>query len=345
MPDVQITGVGGDLLEAEGMQPIYRVSDFNVIGLFEVLSQLRRLKRIFNELVTAVREHQPDLILLVDGPDFNLRFAKAVKGLGIPVIYYVSPQIWAWRPQRAKTVASLVDHLMVLFSFEQDFYKNYGLSTTWVGHPLVDELKDDRSREAFFHEQGFQTDKPLVALAPGSRWSEVKRLLPVMAELAHARQDQYQFALPLASTIEKQDVLTLLNGAEVTILPRKMRTLMRHADAAVVASGTATLETGLLRTPMIVGYKLKWLTFLLAKWLVKVPHVALVNIVLGKGVVPELIQGAFEKEHVLPLLDELIQVPERRNQMLEEFDRLESILGGGGASKRAADVIKGFLTA
>jgi len=343
VPDLTLTGVGGDLCIAEGLQPLYQVRDFNVMGLFEVLSQLKRLKAMFKDLVAAVERDPPDVVVLVDAPDFNLRFARAVRRLGVPIVYYVSPQVWAWRKKRAAALAGLVDHIMLLFSFEQDIYEPLGLPWTWVGHPLVDELRDQQSREDFFSEQGLDPGKPLVALAPGSRTSIVAKLLPVMARIADQRADRYQFALPLAATIDRAQVEASLGSSRVAILPGGMRPLMAHADAAVVASGTGTLETGLLQTPMIVGYKLKFFSWLLAQWLVKTPHVAMVNIVLGRRVVPEMIQSEFEPGRVLPLLDELVAPGPRRSEILAEFAKLPKLLGGGGASRKAAAVVKRFL--
>lgn len=343
-PNLSVSGVGGEKLIAQGLEAHYHIRDFNLMGLFEVLSQIRRLRGVFKDLVERVKREKPDLVLLIDAPDFNLRFAKALKGLGIPIVYYVSPQVWAWRKGRAKKIAQWVDHMIVLFSFEQDIYREYGLETTWVGHPLVDELQDFGTRDAFFSKHHFNPNTPLVALAPGSRDSEVKRLLPVMTEVVSARREEYQFGLPLAGTINREMVDELIGDLPIKILPGEMRPLMKHADVAVVASGTATLETGLLGTPMIVGYRLKNLTYQLAKHLVKVPHIALVNLVLDKRVVPELIQHEFCPEKILPLLDEFIKSEQRRTEIIGEFARLETILGGGGASLKAANVVKGLLS-
>ena len=344
MDDLTVTGVGGDDAEKAGMRLDYHIRDFNVMGLFEVLAKLKQLKAMFNHLVAQVRQRKPDVIVLIDAPDFNLRFAAAVKGLGIPVIYYVSPQVWAWRKGRARKIARLVDHMMVLFSFETEIYRGLNLKTTWVGHPLVDELGDYGDKDSFLREHNLDGNKPLVALAPGSRNSVVDKLLPTMAQVVQARKDRYQFVLPLAGTIDEERVRRILGSDEVVILPGMMRQIMFHADAAVVASGTGTLETGLLRTPLIVGYRLKLASFLLALMLVKTPHVALVNIVLGKRVVPELMQGQFSLDRILPLLDDLVTEGPLRSQMLEEFARLEDILGGGGAATRAARVVKEYLS-
>ncbi len=342
-PELKVNGVGGDGLQALGMECTYHIRDFSVMGLFEVLSQLKALKAKFNHLVQQVKESKPDVVVLIDAPDFNIRCAKAIRPLGIPIIYYVSPQVWAWRKRRAAQITGLVDHMMVLFAFEAPIYQALGLPTTWVGHPLLDELQETSNRQDFLKQHGFLADRPLVALAPGSRNSEIKRILPVMADVARQRADDYQFAMPLASTVDPQLVQDMLQGTPVRLLPGLMRPLMRHANAAVVASGTATLETGLLHTPMIVGYRLKASSYWLARLMVRVPHIALVNIVLDKRVVPELVQADFNPHRVLGLLDELLTSPTRRQQMLDEFDRLSEILGGGGASGRAAQVIWSFL--
>lgn len=344
VPDLEVSGVGGGQLIAQGMKTHFQVHDFNVMGLFEVLSQLKRLKAMFRELVTKVKETSPDLVVLIDAPDFNLRFAKAIRGLGIPIVYYVSPQVWAWRKRRARQIAELVDHIMVLFHFETGIYQKVGLDATWTGHPLVDEITDGIDRDTFFSQHHFDPDRPLVALAPGSRPSEIQRHLPVLLEIANARSNEYQFALPLAPALDHAAIDGQIAHSPITLLPGKMRPLIRHSDAAIVASGTATLETGLLQTPMVVGYRLKTLSYWLARMLVKVPHISLVNIVLEKEVVPELIQGAFCAEKVLPLLDELIEDSPAREAMLAEFARLEQVLGGPGASERAAQVVKDFLT-
>ncbi|CAM2008083.1 lipid-A-disaccharide synthase [Acanthopleuribacter pedis] len=345
VPGLEVRGVGGEKLKAEGMHLVRAVSDFNVMGLVEVLSQLSRLRAMFAELVEDLRTWQPDVVVLIDAPDFNLRFAKALRGLGIPVVYYVSPQVWAWRKGRAKKIAKLVDHMMVLFRFETEIYHQYGLKTTWVGHPLVDEVTCDTSRAAFLAEEGLDPSRPLVALAPGSRRKEVKSLLPTMLDVAKAKGDRYQFAIPAAPTIDTGLMKQLMAeaGVQIPILPGKMRPLIRHADAAVVASGTATLETGLLGTPMIVGYRLQRLSYALAKRLVQLDNIALVNIVLGRRVVPELIQDAFNPDTIWTELEPLLEDAAHRREVEAELARLPEALGGGGAANRAAAVVKDYL--
>lgn len=339
----RLFGVGGQCLKAEGMTRIFTVEDFNVLGLVEVLSQLRRLKAQFQHLVKQVEELKPDIIVLIDAPDFNLRFAKAVRHLGVPIIYYVSPQVWAWRKGRAKNIAKLVDHMMVLFRFEVPLYQEHGLPTTWVGHPLTDQLMPPYDLPGFRRALRIDNHLPIVALAPGSRHSEIRRHLPVMCEIARRRREAFQCVMPLAPHIAPETLESALQGAPVVLAPGGMRDVMRHADAAVVASGTATLETAMMKTPMIVGYRLNPLTYWLLRGLVSVPHIALVNIVLGEGVVPELVQSRFNAPRVLNILDRLIQASPQREAMMAKFNALPDKLGRPGSGARAAEVVRRYL--
>lgn len=341
--DYQASGVGGDGMVAQGLDTIYRIDDFNVMGLFEVVSQLRRLKRQFNRLIEHVTQVCPDVIVLIDAPDFNIRFARAVRALEIPIIYYVGPQVWAWRRKRAAQLAELVDHIMLLFQFEADFYRDLPAKATVVGHPLVDELGGYRRSDQARVELGFELNRPLVVLAPGSRRREVSSLLPVMKEVIIQRP-QYQYGLAMAPTISREMSQSLLGEAYDRVRLGPMRELMSQADAAVVASGTATLETGLLGVPMVVGYRMSSMTYVLARRLVKIPHVALVNIVLNDRVVPELIQGDFTATRVIHEVDDMIRNAERRQEITDKLTRIPGILGGGGASQRAAEVVAGYVT-
>ncbi|MCB1048970.1 MAG: lipid-A-disaccharide synthase [Acidobacteria bacterium] len=338
IPNLLVRGVAGPRLEQLGMQAVYRVSDFNVMGLVEVLSELGRLKHQFNVLVQDLKQFKPDAIVLIDAPDFNLRFAKAIHGLGIPVIYYVSPQVWAWRPGRAKTLAQITDHMLVLFPFECEIYRPLGLKTTFVGHPLVEEIAQFQPDPAF-DQQYPTTDKPLVVLAPGSRKSEIERLLPTMAEVARRAADRYDFRVPLVPSFPLEQAQALVGNAPITFCPGGFRELMARADAAVVASGTATLETGLFGVPMVVGYRLNRLTHFMAKRLVKVPHVGMVNLILGERVMPELIQNEFTPERILAELEKLMQPGPVRDRVLEKLNDLPQALGGLGASDRAARAV------
>lgn len=340
---LHVLGVGGPLLEAQGMELVHHIRDFNVMGMVEVISQLWRLRAQFHELRRAVAAAKPDAIVLIDAPDFNMRFARSLRPLGIPTIYYVSPQVWAWRRKRARLLAQWVDHLMVLFRFEETIYRDLGLPTTWVGHPLVDEVRSIQPDPALLEPLGLSPEKPLIVLAPGSRSSVVRRLLPVMAQVARRRGDRWQFVLTRAHSIDAQEISGLLADAPVTMVDCDMRRMLAHATAAVVASGTATLETALMKVPMIVGYKMNPLSHLLAKSLVRLPHIAMVNIVLQKAVVPELIQGAFEVDRVIALLDQIVSTGPIRRDMIDAYEALPELLGNGGASQRAAEVVWRYL--
>lgn len=336
--ELRVCGVGGPKARAQGMRTFYTVEDFNVMGLVEVLGNLKRLKRQFNDLVHACEAESPDVIVLVDAPDFNIRFAKAVRHLGIPIVYYVSPQVWAWRSSRAKHIASVVDHMMVLFSFEADIYRDFGLKTTWVGHPLVDEIPCGSSPS-----QMPERDVKRVLLAPGSRPSELERHRSVYEDLVQSADSDIHFSMALAPALKGTDLGALAKSDRVDIVHGNMRVAINDVDAAVVASGTATLETGLFGVPMVVGYRMNALTYHLAKRLVKVDHIALVNIVLNDRVVPELIQDEFNAKTIWKHLRPLLGPTAEAKQMREQFARLPELLGGTGSGRRAAEVVRTYL--
>lgn len=336
-PDLHVRGVAGPRLSELGMQALYSVADFNVMGLVEVLASLGRLTAQFRALRRDILAFKPDAVVLIDAPDFNLRLASALKGSGLPILYYVSPQVWAWRPGRARTIASLCSHMLVLFPFECEIYQPYGLRTTFVGHPLVDQLAEFRPDPTF--DLSFPpTGKPRIALAPGSRRSEIERLLPVMAELARLTDD-YEFLVPLAPSFPLERAFTLCRGAQLTLCPGQFRETIARCRAAVVASGTATLETALLGVPMVVGYRLNPLTHFLAARMVRVPHIAMVNLLAGRRVVPELIQGQFQPQRLLEHLRPLVVDGPTRAEVLQELSCLPQQLGGRGAGQRAAAAV------
>ena len=342
-PALNVQGVGGQSARASGMNCLYSVEDFNVMGLFEVLGQLKRLKAQFNVLVEHCKKWRPSAVVLIDAPDFNIRFAKALKGTGIPIIYYVSPQVWAWRAKRARVLADLVDHMLVLFDFEKQIYTELGLKATWVGHSLVDEIESHKTDAEFVNKIDRREGQKIITLAPGSRKSELKRHLPIYQDLILKAPEQFRFLLPLAPALSEADLGPLAFDKKIDVLPGKMRDAMSMADAAVVASGTATLETGLMGVPMVVGYKMKPLSYLLARKLVKVDHIALVNIVLKKRVVPELIQSDFTAEKIWEELEKITLGGGERSKMKAEFMKLRQILGGGGAAVRAAEAVGAYL--
>jgi lipid-A-disaccharide synthase len=341
-PDV--FGLGGDRLAAEGARLLAHVRDLAVVGLWEVVSHLPRFRGIFRDLLAEVDRERPDLAVLVDYPDFNLRVARALHRRRIPVVYYVSPQVWAWRPRRMSAIRDHVAHMIVIFPFEAKVYEEAGVPVTFVGHPLVDIVAPERDRNGFLAGNGLDPARPVLALLPGSRRKEIAHNLPPLAgavRLLAQRRPDLQFLAAVAPSIDPR---TLRAGlpANVALVQDRTHAVLSAANAAVVASGTATVEAALLGTPMVVVYRLSALTYHLGRRFVKVPHVAMVNLIAQKAIVPELIQDAFTPERVadavLPLLG---PAGDEMRQALAEVRRR---LGASGASARAAEVVISILT-
>jgi len=336
--DLSSFGIGGDRLAAAGMVILHHAREMGIVGLFNVLRHVPMFRRVFRELIERIRLEKPDAILLVDYPDFNLRVAREVRKLGIPVIYYISPQVWAWRKRRVRTIARVVDHMMVIFPFEEPFYREHGVPVTYVGHPLVEQLE-----EAIREPRAPAADGILrVALMPGSRSMEVESLLPPMIDgVRILRRDRDVDAFVIrASTIPFAALQRLIDssGLSIRIVESDGREALAGADVSVSSSGTATLEAAVLGVPVVVVYKLSPATYLLAKLLVKLPYFSLVNIVAGKYVVPELLQDAVKGEAIARAVKELVE-PDRYRNVLRELALVRAALGGKGASRRAAEKI------
>jgi lipid-A-disaccharide synthase len=345
-PDLATFGLGGDELLAAGLQPVAHSAEVAVVGITEVLRVLPRIRQVFAALLAEVDRRRPAAAVLVDFPEFNLRLARALKRRGVKVVYYVSPQVWAWRQGRVKTIARLVDRMLVLFPFEVDFYRRFGVDVVHVGHPLVDEVPQlpavwDRAGA------GDAGGPCRLALLPGSRVSEVEALLPVM--LASARR--LAAGRPLATrivqapTVPRQLLAAAVEraGLAVTIVVADRFAAVADSHLALCASGTATLEVGLLGTPMIVLYRLASWTWLLAKLLVRLPDVSLVNLVLGRRVVPELLQKEANPERIAAEAARLLDDGAARERMRAGLAELRGRLGEGGASARAAREVAAFL--
>ncbi|MBF0323167.1 MAG: lipid-A-disaccharide synthase, partial [Magnetococcales bacterium] len=266
-PDLVALGVGGPRMRRQGLQTPYDVNDLSVIGLFEVVRHLPRMFQVFRYLTGLLRRERPDLLVTIDLPDFNFVLAGQAKRLGVPVIHYVSPQVWAWRPGRVHRVARLVDHLLVLFPFEPRYYAGTGLPVTFVGHPLVRQVKTHRSREEVRQQLGISPDEPMVTLLPGSRDSEIARLLPIMLQTCQQvvrSEPRCRFALAMAETLSRTDIQTHWPGdtnLAVSIHQGMTLDLLAATDVALVASGTVTLEAALLSTPMVVIYRVNRFTY------------------------------------------------------------------------------------
>ncbi|HEY4595067.1 MAG TPA: lipid-A-disaccharide synthase [Thermoanaerobaculia bacterium] len=348
MPDVRTFGLGGDEMRQAGLEPVAHSSEISVVGLTEVLKILPRAREIFADLLREVDRRRPGVAVLIDFPDFNLRLAKELKSRGVEVLYYISPQIWAWRRGRVKTISRLVDRMLVLFPFEVDFYKDHDVDVVHVGHPLVDEVPVlpqawDRNGAA----DGSFAGPYRVALLPGSRPSEVEALLPTLLESVKRLSAELPIEARIirAPTVSPEliDEAVELAGAQVEIVEKDRFAAVADSHLALCASGTATLEVGLLGTPMIMVYRLARWTYAFARLVIRLPNVSLINLVLGRRVVPELIQGEANPERIAAEAVRLLTDAGERGRMRAALAEVRGRLGEGGASRRAAGEVADML--
>jgi lipid-A-disaccharide synthase len=347
-PDLILFGVAGEHLRRLRFEPLIDVSRLSGMGFVELAENLKNIWAAYRVLRRALRERRPDLLVLIDFPEFNLRLAKYAKRLGIPVLYYVSPQIWAWRKGRVRQIARWVDRMAVVFPFEQSFYEGYGVNVTFVGHPLLDSVRGGEPRGAVLAGWGLDPQRPVIALLPGSRRREVAYHLPVMVQAAAAlaAQRSVQFLCVRASTVDR----SLLDSgckratAEIRIVEQSRYDAMNAADLIWTASGTATLEAALLLKPMIIVYRLSWVTYWLARLLVRVEHIGMANLLAGERVVPELIQGDFTAERLMAESRRILDHPEARSLMVEKLSQVRDKLGSAGAAGRVAELALGMMS-
>ena len=346
-PDLPIFGVGGEAMRAAGVETLFDVEALNVVGLVEVLAKVPSGLLMARRLLRAARERGARVVVLIDAPGFNLSFARWAKQAGLRVVYYVSPQIWAWRQNRVDKVAHRVDKMLTLFPFEVPFYAAAGVDAEYVGHPLLDCLPGlpDRSQAAQTLELDAQ--RPIVALLPGSRRREVELLLePMLAALSLIRHDlpEVQGVLPVAPTVAAtvQQIVSGFSGA-LTVARQQSLTALCAADFALVASGTATLEAGLIGTPMVIVYRVNRLTAWLAKRLLRVPHIGLINIVAERQVVPELLQEAVSPRTMAATALNVLRDSVKARRIRGELTALRATMGEGGSSRRAAASVGAVL--
>jgi lipid-A-disaccharide synthase len=342
-PDIEWFGIGGPLMREAGVETLHDVSEMAVIGLAEVIKRYRFFKRVFDEMLALADERKPDVVVLVDYPGFNLRLAAKLHERGIKTVYYICPQVWAWHRERIPKMARIVDHLITIFPFEAQHFAGTDLKVTFAGHPLVDEARRARTLPAVTLPWKGQRR---IALLPGSRAQEIERLLPVMWEAA-ARLEQlnpdvsFIVATPGETEIPLigRTISGIVGPSNWDIVSNQTREVLRQADAAIVASGTATIETALMRCPMVVVYKVNPITYLLGKLLIKIKHIGMVNIVAGREVCPELIQSAATARAISESIQPLIEDTPDRSQMLAGLDEVGQAMGKGGAAEHAAKIV------
>lgn len=337
-PDSQVRAWAGDLTQVAGAQLVKHYKDLAFMGFWEVLKNLGTILANFRFCKSDILQFQPDVIVFVDYPGFNLRMAKWAKKLGFKTFYYISPQLWAWHSSRVHQIRQSIDQMAVILPFEQEFYRKFGMDVRYVGHPLADVVQHFQ-KDPSFKSRYTLDSRPIIALLPGSRKQEISKMLPVMLQMAPLFP-RYQFAVAGAPSQETEFYRGFMDkNTPVTIIRNETYQLLGHAHAALVTSGTATLETALFGVPEIVCYKGSRLSFWIAKQLVKVRYISLVNLILEKAAVPELIQDAFRAEELQKHLKTILEGGTDRERMLEDFAKLKKELGVGGASSKTAKLI------
>jgi lipid-A-disaccharide synthase len=347
-PGAAFFGMGGEKMRAAGCELLVNASDVAVVGLAEVVTHLPGIYMKFRGLVGEARKRRPDAAILIDFPDFNLRLARDLHNLGIPVFYFVSPQIWAWRSGRVKQIQRFVRKMIVIFPFEQEFYRRHGVEVTYVGHPLAWLPEPATSRDEYARQQQLDASREWIALLPGSRRKEVRLNLPAMLAAAERLGCGYEYILPVASTLQRDFLKEQIAHSPLPVkLCENARTAMKFARASVVASGTATVEAALSGTPFVVVYRLTPLTWRLGRRLVNLDTFAMANLIAGRHIVKELIQNDFTPETVLAELQAILPEGPRRAQMLADLQEVRTRLRESGGQEepiaRAAKEIMGGI--
>lgn len=334
----QIRFWGGDLMQQAGGTLVKHYKTLAFMGFWEVITHLRTILKNIKFCKKDISRFQPDVIIYIDYPGFNLRIAKWAKQQGFKNHFYISPQVWAWKESRVRQMKKDLDALYVILPFEKDFFENkHQFKVEFVGHPLLDTLTKRKKTTAFIKENQLSDKNNLIALLPGSRKQEIKKMLPVFLKVA-ASFPQFEFVLAGAPGIDPDWYQRFFSGEGVKIIQNKTHDLLLHARAALVSSGTATLETGLLNVPQVVCYRSSFLTYQIAKWLVKLEYISLVNLILDREVVKELIQEAFNVEEVTKHLEYVLSETGQK-KLKEDYQELRNVLGAGGASKKTAQLI------
>jgi lipid-A-disaccharide synthase len=338
-PQAQFRFWGGDKMKAVGGTLVKHYRDLAFMGIVEVVMNLRTIRKNFSFCKKELLSYQPDVVILIDYPGFNLRMARFAHENGLKVVFYISPTIWAWKQSRIKIIKKYVDRMMVILPFEKEFYARLGYQADFVGHPLLDELKEEKQvpKEVFLRENHL-SEKPVVAVLPGSREQEIKKILPVM--MAAAKEfPEYQFVAAGVKSVSP----AVYSDFNIPVVFDQTHALLRASVAAMVASGTATLETALLNVPQVVGYKLNMLTYFIGKMLVHLRFISLVNLIMDKEVVQELIQFDFTAQNLAKALHDLLENESRRKEILAQYAQMREKLGSEGASERAAAVVAEVL--
>lgn len=347
-PDIKLFGMGGKAMRAVGVEITHDFADLNVMGFLEVIKNLPRFFKLRDELVEVMKKEKPDVLLIIDYPDFNIRLAKCAKKLGIPILSYIPPSAWAWRKGRAKSVAKIVDKIASIFPFEAEVYKKAGAEVVFVGHPLVDIVKPSMTNEEAYQHFSADPACPVVLLLPGSRAQEITSLLPVMLEGAEKIQEAHpncQFFLPVASTISQEMLQNMMKDykVHVSFVHENIYDLMHIANAGIAASGTVTLEAAILNLPVVVVYKMPSITYFIGKLLVKIPNISLPNIVANERIIPELLQDEVTAENIACETITLLEKNEKSEMVHQNLLKMKKTLGEQGAVRRVAEEVLSMI--
>jgi lipid-A-disaccharide synthase len=342
-PKLHIFGIGGDKMQQCGMELVYHINEMSVLGFWDVLKQFRFFKKVYKNLVCKLEKEQPAVLVLIDYPGLNLKLANAAHQKGIKVLYYIAPQVWAWGKKRVKKMAQTVDKMAVIIPFEEKMYREAGIEATFVGHPLLEILESKFTKNEFFAKHGLNPNYKTIGLLPGSRPLEVKRLLPEMLRtirLFKKKHQKIQVVLGKADSLDFDVYRQLIpDGNGVQLLKNCTYEIMKHSDLLIVASGTATLESALFKTPLIIVYKVDQFSYIIGRMLVKIDSIGLVNVIAEKRIVPEYIQHQFQAENLISEMEKLLFDQGRRVEIINDLIKIKQKLGTAGAAERTAQMV------
>lgn len=341
-PGLEIFGLGGPLMQKAGLQKLVDHSELAVMGFWEVLPRLMFFRKLINRAAAEIKSRQPRAVVLIDYPGFNLRLAEKIKPLNIPIIYYISPQVWAWGKRRVHDIRRLIDLMLVIFPFEESFYREHGVEARFTGHPIVDRYRDIPDKETCRASLGIGKDGKLIALLPGSRLQEVKRMLPVMADatvMMEKELDKSVFMAAGVDNIEENFYRELIGDKNIPVINGKTPEIIKAADFVITSSGTATIETAYFMTPMVIVYKTGFFTYQIARRLVDLEFIGMVNIVAGRRAIPELIQNKATAAAIASHSLKVINDRRLYDRMINDLKTVKDKLGPGGAGRKAAQAI------
>jgi len=343
---LEFFGVGGERMRAAGCDTVVDAKDLAVVGITEILSHLPKILGLYKHLIREADRRKPDLAIVIDSPAFNWRVARQMKRRGVPTFYYVAPQFWAWRQGRVRLIRDYIDKALVIFPFEEKFYRDRGVDATFVGHPLAELPLPTIGRDEYAQREGIDPAKSWITLMPGSRVKEVRMNLPTIVESAAMLGSQYEFLLPVAPTLDRTFLRGLIGDRTIKLVPEALPALF-HSRAGIVASGTATVEAAMMGTPFVMVYRVSGLTYLLGKPRVKVSRFAMVNLIADEEVVPELVQGNFTTKNVVARVKKILPDGPARARMVEGLTRVKVRLRGGesGQGQSPADRAAGMIVA